>query len=312
MGYPAAEKYSPDEGGIVEAAISNEDTITVGVDHSSESLAASRWAAREAVRRGYPLRLVHALSGDKDKGKAGEDQRDSARELLSDAEGKLRQQYPELSITTEVLAEGPEDALVKAAGESRALVIGSHGVDRLHSFFLGDTGLHIVARAERPVILLRAVPEEAGAEPGVTGGGGITVAVNLQGAYHGLLDFAFRSAQVSGHQLYVVHARKLMAQAYAPTGSVVPHIAQEIAEEEKQKLGEVLKSWSQEYPDVHVTGRVRLESPARAIVRQAVGSNLLIVGRRRRDRPSLGPRIGPVAQAAVHHAACPVAVVPHD
>ncbi|OEU95799.1 hypothetical protein AN216_23445 [Streptomyces oceani] len=282
--------------------------MTVGVDHSSESLAASRWAAREAVRRGYPLRLVHALSEDK----AGKSQRDSARELLADAEGKLRRQYPELSITTEVLTERAEDALVKAAGESRALVIGSHGVDRLHSFFLGDTGLHIVARAQRPVILLRAVPEETEAEEGATGGGGIAVAVNLQGSYHGLLDFAFRSAQVSGHQLYVVHARKLMAQAYAPTGSVVPHIAQEIAEEEKQKLADVLKSWSQEYPDVHVTGRVRLESPARAIVRQAVGSNLLIVGRRRRDRPSLGPRIGPVAQAAVHHAACPVAVVPHD
>lgn len=35
--------------------------VAVGVDGSPESLAAADWAAREAVLRGLPLRIVHAL-----------------------------------------------------------------------------------------------------------------------------------------------------------------------------------------------------------------------------------------------------------
>ncbi|WP_307058653.1 universal stress protein [Streptomyces achromogenes] len=53
-----------------------------------------------------------------------------------------------------------------------------------------------------------------------------------------------------------------------------------------------------------------LDSPARAVVHDTETAGLLVVGRRR-HRGALAPRLGPVAQAAVHHAACPIAVVPH-
>ncbi|WP_370656939.1 universal stress protein [Streptomyces sp. NBS 14/10] len=56
---------------------------------------------------------------------------------------------------------------------------------------------------------------------------------------------------------------------------------------------------------------VRLESPAQAVVRAAGGSGLLMIGRRR-HRAALAPRLGPVVQSAVHHARCPVAVIPHE
>ncbi|MEU7642123.1 universal stress protein, partial [Streptomyces sp. NPDC039016] len=41
----------------------------------------------------------------------------------------------------------------------------------------------------------------------------------------------------------------------------------------------------------------------------AAGAQLLIVGRRHLGRAV--PRIGHVVHAAVHHAPCPVAIVPH-
>ena len=46
--------------------------ITVGVDGTAESLAAVHWAAREAVRRSLPLRVVHAWEKSDDEGRAGD------------------------------------------------------------------------------------------------------------------------------------------------------------------------------------------------------------------------------------------------
>ena len=62
---------------------------------------------------------------------------------------------------------------------------------------------------------------------------------------------------------------------------------------------------------MEVTDSIALESPAKAVVQAAEGAGLLVVGRRRHHRVP-APRLGPVTHAAIHHARCPVAVVPHD
>ena len=82
-------------------------------------------------------------------------------------------------------------------------------------------------------------------------------------------------------------------------------------EDARRGLAEALRPWRDKFPGVRIVETVRLESPARAVVRTAAGADLLVIGRRR-HRPALLPRVGPVAQAVIHHAACPVAVVPHD
>ncbi|MFD0345910.1 universal stress protein [Kitasatospora aburaviensis] len=55
---------------------------------------------------------------------------------------------------------------------------------------------------------------------------------------------------------------------------------------------------------------VRL-GPARAVVEASATAELVVIGRRRRPH-DLGPRLGRVAHAVLHHAHAPVAVVPHD
>lgn len=65
------------------------------------------------------------------------------------------------------------------------------------------------------------------------------------------------------------------------------------------------------HPGVKVTEIFRLTSPAEAVLEASAGATLLVVGRRR-HRPGLASLLGPVAQAAVHHGRCPVAVIPHD
>lgn len=88
-------------------------------------------------------------------------------------------------------------------------------------------------------------------------------------------------------------------------------MTQEIVQDAQKHLGQALRPWREKFPGVEVADSIALESPAKAVVGAAAGAGLLVVGRRK-HRPVLAPRLGPVAQAAIHHARCPVAVVPHD
>ena len=47
------------------------------------------------------------------------------------------------------------------------------------------------------------------------------------------------------------------------------------------------------------------------LIDDSADASLVVVGRRTRRSP-LGPHIGPVAHAVLHHAKAPVAVVAHD
>jgi hypothetical protein len=107
-----------------------------------------------------------------------------------------------------------------------------------------------------------------------------------------------------------VHGAKLPRHAYMPGGPVIPHLADEFRRNVEAEMRTVVAPWAERFPDVQMRGSLRLLSPGHALVREAEGAALLVVGRSRRRR--VGARIGSVAQAAVHHAACPVAVVPHD
>lgn len=78
--------------------------ITAGSDGSEESLAALVWAAREAVRRGAPLHVVHAWRFQ-GQGVAGavdrETQEGWARDALARAVGTVAERHPGLTVTTD-------------------------------------------------------------------------------------------------------------------------------------------------------------------------------------------------------------------
>ncbi|MCX4672375.1 universal stress protein [Streptomyces sp. NBC_01381] len=81
-------------------------SIVVGLDGSPESISAADWAAREAVRRGLPLRLVHAWEG-----MPSDDQPVSLPELkvpqywagrvLRTAQQQLAECFPQLTISAD-------------------------------------------------------------------------------------------------------------------------------------------------------------------------------------------------------------------
>jgi nucleotide-binding universal stress UspA family protein len=288
--------------------------VTVGLDGSPESLAAAHWAAEEAERRRLTLRLLHAwplLVPEPTTVPAEVDQNYWAKRLVHNAQAEIQARHPGLAVVGSLVADDAEDALLRAASESEMLVLGSRGLTPVESYFLGDISMAVVGRAERPVVLVRA-DEEAGRPPAPEAGapGEVVVALKLHGTCDEPLEFAFTTAAARDLRLHAVHGRSVPLHAYTPWG-VDHNTTQEIAQEAQRHLSAVLRPWQEKFPNVAVSESTRLESPAKAVVGAAEGAQLLIVGRRM-HHPNLGARLGSVAQAAVHHARCPVAVVPHD
>ncbi|MFF4054850.1 universal stress protein [Streptomyces sp. NPDC001668] len=291
-----------------------ERVLTVGLDGSPESLAAAHWAADEAQRRKLTLRLLHAwplLAPEPTAVPSEIDQNYWAKRLVHNAQTELQAHHPGLTVVGNLVADDAQDALIRAASESEMLVLGSRGLTPVESYFLGDISMLVVARAGRPVVLVRADKKraEGPSTPESGAADAVVVGLKLHGPCDDLLAFAFTTAAARGVPLRAVHGRAIPIHAYAPWG--VDHtVTQEIIQDAQKHLSQALRAWRKKFPGVAVTDTIHLESPARVVVASAEGAELLVIGRR--NHPALASRLGPVAQAAVHHARCPVAVIPHD
>ncbi|MEU9045712.1 universal stress protein [Kitasatospora sp. NPDC048343] len=157
------------------------------------------------------------------------------------------------------------------------------------------------------MVLVRAYEQPAGTKTPAAQSGAIAVGVSLREGYDGALEFAFDAASRRATPLLAVHAAvrhlSVITREHPAKATV--------QEEDRKALAAALAPWREKYPDVHVVEHNSPEGPARAVVDIATGARLLVVGRGG-YRTGLSPRIGPVTHAAIHHAACPVAVIPHD
>ncbi|MFJ5774139.1 universal stress protein [Streptomyces sp. NPDC093094] len=283
--------------------------ITAGVDGSEESLAALAWAAREAVRRDRPLRVVQAwehetheaLDGDRDT------QARWAAEAVAAAAGRAAERHPGLEVTADAV-EGPVvDTLVAAAAEAGTLVLGSRGHAAVVGFLLGSVGQQVIAGTTCPVVLVRAgdraSDEVAGHE----------IVVGQQGTPEdsaAALGFAFGTAAARGATVRAVRAWTLPPVfAYSPGSMKLLDDAGGPEPFEQKALAEALRPWRERFPDVHVVEHVEMGSAGQVLLSVAGRAQLMVVGRRAR-RTAVGARIGSVAHGVLHHAGCPVAVVP--
>ncbi|MEV8045371.1 universal stress protein [Streptomyces griseoluteus] len=283
--------------------------ITAGVDGTEESLAALDWAAREAVRRGLPLRVVHAweeigeLPADRDT------QRAWVEEGIGRAVGSLTERHPGLDATLELTEDDAVDALLAAGADAEALVLGTRGHGAVVGFLLGSVGLRVVAETARPVILVRA-GDRAEAESA-----GREIVVGQHGTPEdsaAALRFAFETAAARGATLRAVRAWTLPPVfAYSPGSLKLLDEAGGLEPYEKRALADALRPWRERFPGVPVAEHVEMGSAGQVLVSQATRAQLLVVGRRAR-RTAVGARIGSVAHGVLHHAGSPVAVVPQD
>ncbi|MER7172155.1 universal stress protein [Streptomyces mesophilus] len=299
-----------------------ERAIVVGVDGTTESLAAAEWAAREAELRHVPLRLVHVRQPSRyvpSSEAASAAGRHMSRTILRAAEDRIHAVCPHLPMTDVQLEGAPSAELVRMADTSEFLVLGSRGLSGLTGFFAGSVALAAVAHAERPVVLVRPQldagdgPAEgpAGAAQGQSAPREVVVALDIAAPCDEVIEFAFEAARPRAARLRAVHAwNEVSGTTLDPSGTSRRKAPQTEAEW-SAFLAAVLRPWRDKYPEVTVVPSVGHGRRAGLVLQAAESAELLVVGRRLRAHPGIGPYTGPVAHAAVHHARCPVAVVPH-
>ncbi|MFE1885489.1 universal stress protein [Streptomyces diastatochromogenes] len=284
--------------------------ITAGVDGTEESLAALDWAGREAVRRGLPLRVVHAWRFHEALGAVDRDtQHGWVSDGVADAVRAVSARHPELRVNVDVVERGAVEALVAAAAEAEMLVLGSRGHGTAVGFLLGSVGQQVIAGTHRPVVLVRAGNEPA------TEAAGRDVVVGQHGAPEdsaAALRFAFETAAARGATVRAVRAWTLPPVfAYSPGSLKLLDDAGGLEPYERKALAEAVQPWRERFPQVPVAEHIEMGSAGQVLLSMADRAQLMVVGRRA-HRTAVGARIGSVAHGVLHHAECPVAVVPHE
>lgn len=278
--------------------------IVVGVNSSAESRDAARWAADEAALRGLPLCLLYAWEWLLPTPGPDADPALSARSparLLDAAAAEAASRHPALDIGTRQIERRPTEALLSVQEEAEALVLGSRALGRLHGFVSGSVGLGVTAHATRPVVHVRPAPPPPR--------GDVVVGIDLDEDNDELLSFAVDAAERRGTRLRAVHVWRVLP---AGPGSGPP-AAGGGADGTGDHLAAVirlLRPWRDKHPDLMIEEEAVRGHPASELVSSAEGTALLVISRRAHDH-ALAPRIGHVTHAVLHHAPCPVAVVPH-
>ncbi|MGW3151831.1 universal stress protein [Streptomyces sp. NPDC001177] len=297
-------------------------TVTVGLDGSPESRAAAEWAAREALLRGLALKILHVWEPvPKPRSQAPQlsseaHQRWVERLLRESAEG-LALRHPGLDVTSEQGTGTVADTLCEAAGLAELLVLGSRGFGTIGGFIVGSVSLSVVARAERPVALVRAAEQAAdehkmdpaGVPSAVAPFRPVVLGLDIDDPDDTLLEFAFDAAARRDASLRVVHGwPEPPTSFYRFPGDA--ELYDSLARGQAAALTEVLRPWRRKFPGVEVIEASRCGSIAQVLGNASHDASLVVVGRRIRTSP-LGAHIGHVTHAALHHITAPVAVVAH-
>lgn len=287
-----------------------ESPLVTGVDGSDASLTALDWAVDEAVRHGLPLRIVHASLWERYEGVVPTWATDRpsgqilAENIVGTAAERARRRAPDLPLTTDVLAEDASTALLREGQEAAILVVGSRGRGELADLMLGSVGLVVAARAHCPVVVVRGDRHALEARHGR-----VLLGVGEHDIDSPAVRFAFREAAARDAELDVVRTWRRPVHEPVDHPLLSGDGGIHLAERSSELLDKALEAAASEHSGVRLR-RTTVEGPAhKVLTERSAAADLLVVGARRRDG-LVGLELGRVAHRALHHATCPVAVVP--
>jgi nucleotide-binding universal stress UspA family protein len=269
--------------------------IVVGTDGSARAVRAVEWAAREAVLRGAPLRIVSAAEIPPRMSAPPEDVRfetvashliDERDQALAAAAEAAAATAPGLVIDTDPVDGPPARAVTTSGSGALLLVVGSHGGGAFAAMALGSVSRYAAVHASCPVVVVREGATDTDRLVAV----GIRSAEDCSAA----LAFALEEAHLRKASLLAVHAWQWDSHA---------------AERTAAELDDLLNDCRGKYPDVDASREVAHGHPGRVLADLSARAELVVLGRHSAsDRAVPGP--ARVIHAVVGHAHGPVVVVP--
>jgi nucleotide-binding universal stress UspA family protein len=285
-------------------------TVVAGYDRTDPSERALIEAGREAAWRGASLTVVHAfrwipaatpmayppLSVE-------QSMKEAAEEVATDGADLARYRFPETTVEAEAIEGQAAEVLATASRDADLLVVGNRGRGGFAGQLLGSVSMRALASSDVPTMVVR------GPEHGPHGL--IVVAVDLEEPTDGILGFAFAEASRRGVRLEAVTVWDM------PWALELVGDAEEVETAGKQAMTELdaalesaMAALRAEYPDVHADHEVVDGMPGTVLNAASQQADLVLVGAHRHGGGRHGMRVGPVAHALLHHADCPVIVVP--
>jgi nucleotide-binding universal stress UspA family protein len=281
--------------------------IVAATDGSEESLRAVDWAAREAVLRGAPLRIVAAaglpprMTGSEDHSQYQNvtDVIQSASDVaLTTAAARAAQVAPDLLIDTDHLEGAPADAVTESGSGALMLVVGSRGVGAFTAMILGSVSRYAATHASSPVVVVRDEITAAHRQ--------VVIGIGDLGGNAAALTFAFEEAALRQASLIAVYAWHTPQSDISRAGLAFSAPGRNAVEAEATKhLEGLLAEWRDKYPDVSASPDVVHGHPGRILAGLSARADLVVLGRHPTHH---GP--GAITHAVLNHAHGPIVTVP--
>ncbi|WP_235522431.1 universal stress protein [Cellulomonas sp. Root137] len=266
-------------------------TIVVGADGSDCALRAVETAAAEARALGCRLEIVHAFvwpelrvpEGSLVGGSGGAGLRHEADRIVAEAVELARRAAPDVAVAGRVVTGAPAPVLLRASVDAALVVVGDRGLGGFTGLLVGSVAVALVTHGRSPVLVLRGRTAPAG-----------PVVVGFDGS-----DGALPAAELA----------LVYAAAHGSTLRVVTVAPSDDGPAELDRVDGALRGF-----DAHgvTVERVVQHGDARqTLIAESRSASLVVVGSRGRGGFA-GLLLGSVSQAVLHHADCPVAVLPRD
>lgn len=250
--------------------------VVVGIDGSQAALGAAVWAAREAVARKLPLKLVSViynaelLGADTSRtADRGADQLAAARSALAEARRAVAATTSAIAVETEVLWGNPLATLIELSRSAAMVCVGAIGVEHA-CHRAGSTAAALAGSASCPVAVIRRA--DAGHPP-------------ARGCIVAEADGTPENSAVLGWAMAEAGLRD------APLRVIAPHRPRPGAADEddsavRAQLARRIEHWARRFPQVAAEPVVVHGDVADYLVEHAGSIQLFVSGTR--DRRSLG------------------------
>jgi nucleotide-binding universal stress UspA family protein len=269
--------------------------VVAGVDGSSESLAAARYAEAAAEMRGRDLLLVNAYPPPppltaREMVAALSASRMAAEELVASVNAQLAIS-PRVHVHT-LVEPGDATAVLEAiARQGEMLVLGRDDVSWGERVLRGAVTSQVARQVACPLVVVpRGWHTAHVGKPQP-----VVVALDVETSAESALSVAYREAQLRQNRLVVLHAE--------PIGTSARDVAAAGFD-----LAVLLANWKQDHPDVSVSTTLVTGDPDAELVRWSRSAAVLVVGRPHES--GWGSWMRWVARDVMRQTHCPLIIAP--